>query len=55
MSFLSVTDIREGAVSITDLYVNIALARAKAQGEVLEREYITVPKQFDFRMFTPKN
>ncbi len=52
---LSVTDIREGEVSITDLYVNIALARAKARGEVLEREDITVPKQFDFRMFTPKN
>ena len=51
---LSVTDIREGEISLTSLYIAIRKARAEAKGESLEEADIDVPRQFDFRMFVPK-
>ena len=51
---LSVTDIREGEISLTSLYMEIAKAKAAAEGIVLEDADIEVPRQFDFRMFVPK-
>ncbi len=51
---LSVTDIREGEVSLTSLYIEIEQAKAAAQGITLDPADIEVPRQFDFRMFVPK-
>ena len=51
---LSVTDIREGEISLTALYIEIQKAKAAAEGKVLEDADIDVPRQFDFRMFVPK-
>ncbi len=51
---LSVTDIREGEISLTSLYIAIQKARAAAHDETLEDADIDVPRQFDFRMFVPK-
>ena len=51
---LSVTDIREGEISLTSLYIEIQKAKAAAEGETLEDADIDVPRQFDFRMFVPK-
>ena len=51
---LSVTDIREGEISLTSLYLEIAKAKAAAEGKTLEDADIDVPRQFDFRMFVPK-
>ena len=51
---LSVTDIREGEISLTSLYISIQKARAEARGETLEDADIDVPRQFDFRMNVPK-
>ncbi len=51
---LSVTDIREGEISLTSLYIEIEQAKAAAQGITLDPADIEVPRQFDFRMFVPK-
>ncbi len=51
---LSVTDIREGEVSLTALYTDIARAKAEASGEAFDVAELDIPKQFDFRMFVPK-
>ena len=51
---LSVTDIREGEISLTSLYIEIQKAKAAAEGKSLEDADIDVPRQFDFRMFVPK-
>ena len=51
---LSVTDIREGEISLTSLYMEIQKAKAAAEGIALEDADIDVPRQFDFRMFVPK-
>ena len=51
---LSVTDIREGEVSLTSLYIDIQTKRAEMRGETLDPADIDVPRQFDFRMFVPK-
>ncbi len=51
---LSVTDIREGEVSLTSLYFEIQQAKAAAQGLTLRKDDVDVPRQFDFRMNVPK-
>ena len=51
---LSVTDIREGEISLTSLYMEIAKTRAAAEGITLEDADTEVPRRFDFRMFVPK-
>ncbi len=51
---LSVTDIREGEISLTSLYISIQKARAAARGETLEDADVDVPRPFDFRMNVPK-
>ena len=51
---LSVTDIREGEISLTSLYMEIEKTKAAAKGITLEDADIEVPRRFDFRMFVPK-
>jgi hypothetical protein len=51
---LSVTDIREGEISLTSLYIEIQKAKAAAEGITLDVADIEVPRQFDFRMNVPK-
>ena len=51
---LSVTDIREGEISLTNLYIEIQEARAKARGEEFDVAELEIPRRFDFRMQTPK-
>ena len=51
---LSVTDIREGEISLTSLYMEIEKTKAAARGITLEDADIEVPRRFDFRMFVPK-
>ena len=51
---LSVTDIREGEVSVTSLYIEIEKAKATQKGITPDTADIEVPRQFDFRMFVPK-
>ena len=51
---LSVTDIREGEISLTSLYIDIEKAKAAEKGITLDPADIDVPRQFDFRMFVPK-
>lgn len=51
---LSVTDIREGEISLTNLYLDIARARADAAGRAFDPAETDVPRRFDFRMFVPK-
>lgn len=51
---LSVTDIREGEISLTNLYLDIARARATAAGLDFDPAKVRVPRRFDFRMFVPK-
>ena len=51
---LSVTDIREGEISLTSLYMEIEKTKAAARGINLEDADIEVPRRFDFRMFVPK-
>ena len=52
---LSVTDIREGEISLTSLYIDIQKKRAEMRGEILDPADVDVPRQFDFRMNVPKN
>jgi hypothetical protein len=49
-----VTDIREGEISLTSLYMEIEKTKAAAAGITLEDADIEVPRRFDFRMFVPK-
>lgn len=51
---LSVTDIREGEISLTNLYLDIARARADAAGRAFDPAETDIPRRFDFRMFVPK-
>ncbi len=51
---LSVTDIREGEISLTSLYIDIQTKRAEMRGETIDPADVDVPRQFDFRMFVPK-
>jgi tetratricopeptide (TPR) repeat protein len=51
---LAVTDIQEGEVSITNLYIEIEKATAKKEGREISENEINIPTQFDFRMFVPK-
>ncbi len=51
---LSVTDIREGEISLTTLYLEIAKARTEADGKKFDPAETDVPRQFDFRMNKPK-
>lgn len=51
---LSVTDIREGEISLTSLYMEIEKTKAAEKGIALEDADIEVPRRFDFRMFVPK-
>ena len=48
------TDIREGEISLTNLYLDIARARADAAGRAFDPAETDVPRRFDFRMFVPK-
>lgn len=52
---ICVSDIREGEVSITDLYIELQEAKAKREGVPFKREGVKVPKKFDFRMFVEKD
>lgn len=51
---LSVTDIREGEISLTSLYIEIEQAKAAKNGITLDPADVDVPRQFDFRMNVPK-
>ena len=51
---LAVTDIQEGEISITNLYIEIEKAAAKQEGREFSEDEINIPAQFDFRMFVPK-
>lgn len=51
---LAVTDIQEGEVSITSLYIEIEKATAIKAGHEISEAEIYIPEQFDFRMFVPK-
>ncbi len=51
---LSVTDIREGEVSLTSLYLEISRVRTEARGETFDPADVDVPRRFDFRMNMPK-
>ena len=47
---LSVTDIREGEVTITKLYIGIAQAKAQRAGRALDPDTLVIPRRFDYRM-----
>lgn len=51
---IEMTDIREGEVSITDLWYDIEEAKAKREGREFDRDAIDPPQQFDFRMGSKK-
>ncbi len=51
---LVVTDIREGEISLTNLYLSIRRARAEAFGLSFDPAEENVPRRFDFRMSVPK-
>ncbi len=51
---LSITDIREGEVSLSNLYIEIQKAYADRQGGAFDPDEVEVPTQFDFRMKVPK-
>ena len=51
---LAVTDIREGEITLTELYIELAQAKAAQNGQTLGTDQVDVPRQFDFRMFVPK-
>ena len=50
---LSITDIREGEISLTNLYIEIARYRAESSGTPFDPDAVEVPRQFDFRMNVP--
>lgn len=47
---LIVPDIREGEISISDLYVHIQRKKAEKEGKILSDKEIKIPFAFDFRM-----
>jgi kynureninase len=49
-----ITDIREGEISLTSLFIEIEKAKAEKKGITLDTADIAVPRQFDFRMNVPK-
>ncbi len=51
---ICVVDIREGEISITDLYLEIEEAKARRDGLPFSREDAVVPRKFDFRMSVEK-
>lgn len=51
---LEVPDIREGEVSLTELWYQLEEAKAKRDGTLFDRATATPPHQFDFRMFAAK-
>ncbi len=51
---LEVTDIREGEISITSLYLEIAASRAKEKGLDFDPDSVDIPRRFDFRMNVAK-
>ena len=51
---LSVTDIREGEISLTSLYIEIEQAKAAERGVTIDPADVEVPRRFDFRMNVPK-
>ncbi len=51
---LAVTDIREGEISLTSLYIEIQQAKAAVSGITLDASEIEVPRRFDFRMNVPR-
>ncbi len=51
---LVVPDIREGEVSITDLWFTLEEAKAARDGKPFDRDTATPPSMFDFRMFAVK-
>lgn len=51
---LAVTDIREGEISLTSLYIEIQQAKAAVSGITLNASEIEVPRRFDFRMNVPR-
>lgn len=48
---ICVDDIREGEISITDLYIKIAKAKAERDGIEFDESKLKIPVKFDFRMF----
>jgi len=51
---IEVTDIKEGEVSITDLWYEIEEAKAARDGKPFDRDETDPPEKFDFRMGTKK-
>ena len=47
---INVTDIREGEISITSLYIEIERAKAKRDGVEFVEENVEIPLKYDFRM-----
>lgn len=48
---ICVDDIREGEISITDLYIKIEEAKAKRDNKPFDETKLSIPVKFDFRMF----
>lgn len=48
---LEIPDIREGEVSVTELWLDISEVLAAKKGERFDRGCAEVPKNLDFRMF----
>ncbi len=51
---LQVTDIREGEVSLTSLYIEIRRTLSEKAGTPFDPADVDVPRKFDFRMKVPK-
>ncbi len=47
---LAIPDIREGEISVTDLYIHIQLEKARRAGRTLAAAEVAVPFALDFRM-----
>ena len=48
---ITVSDIQEGEISLTQLYIQIEEAKAKRDNLPFDAKNVAVPKRFDFRMF----
>lgn len=51
---LQVTDIREGEISLTSLFIEIEQAKAIEKHLAFDADNVQVPRRFDFRMNIPK-
>ncbi len=51
---LEIPDLQEGEISITGLWYDLEEAKAKRDGKPFDREKVSPPHIFDFRMFAPK-